>query len=441
MVQLKEHTTDDIFSNLIKPLRVERHQDQIVIQAANLWFGRRARDEQGELIKRVIADTTGIPVDQVVFADKPYKAALGAGPLRVEPGTVKHERNPKLDKNYRFETFVSGSSKRIEKAMAMNAANTFTGDMATLVIFGNSGYGKTHLLHAIGHHVFEKYPEKALKVAHSTTFVNEVTSIIKPVGQRSSNINSVMRALQNEYTQNDVILIDDLHHFVGKKKVQEEFLHLLNIWQERQTKLAFTSLGELKELDGLDAALRSRLLGGVAIHAVEPDESVKVQVLLHQAQKDDIDLPHPVAEYLATQLDGDIRVLKGTLLSIARTQSFAKGQPGAITRDIVDDTLAKLNRQRSPMTVENILSAVSEHFKVSVSEIRSSARSRGKLIPRQMGMMLAHELTTLPLTDIATAFGRKDHSTVKNALVALPAKLNKNPDLRRDYDALKKALK
>ena len=436
---LKERTTPDIFNNYIKPLRVERRNDQFVVNAANRWIGRLIRDEQGELIRQVIAEAAGISEDQVLFAFKPEIAAENPSAIRVDTRATK--QRPQLDRNYRFDTFVGGRSKYVEKAIAMSAAESFTSDMATLVIFGNSGYGKTHLLHAIGHHIYDKYPEKALKVTHSTTFVNQVTSILKPSSSRKKNTNTAMQELQLDYTQHDVILLDDLHHLVGKKKTQEEFLHLLNIWQERQTKLAVTSLGDLKELDGLDSALRSRLLGGVAIHAIEPDESVKVQVLLHQAKKEDIDLPEPIAEYLASQLDGDIRVLKGTLLSIARTQAFSSRRSSAVTRGVVDDALDNLNRKKRAPTVEYILAAVSEHFDVSVNDIRSGTRVRSKLVPRQVGMMLAHELTTLPLTEIAAAFGRKDHSTVKNALVALPAKLNKDPDLRRDYDLLKKTLR
>lgn len=438
---LREQTDKDTFENLIKPLRVESVKDRVVVQSANRWIVKRAQEECGDLIKGVISGATGVPHNRISFSDKRSTKATRLEALRVDNRATRQKIVPDLDQNFRFDNFLTGDSKEVEKAIAMNIADSFNNDQAIVVIFGSSGFGKTHLLHAMGHRIYEKHPDKVLKLAHSTTFVNEVTSRLKQSSSRHRSTHEAMRQLQQEYTHPDVILIDDLHHLMGKKKIQEEFLNLLNLWQQQQTKLAFTTLGDLKQLDGLESALRSRLLGGVAIHAVEPDDTVKVKVLLHQAQKEDINLDPSVAAYLASHLDGDIRVLKGTLLSIARTQAFARKRSSAVTRDVVDDTLSKLNRHKQAPTVDYILAKVSEHFDISISDIRSSTRTRNKLIPRQMGMVLTHELTTLPLTEIASAFGRKDHSTVKNTLVALPEKMKKNPDLKRDYDKLLKALK
>ena len=439
--QFKCRIPAEQYEKWIKPLRADYSGDKLLISSTNGWAGRKVEDAFGDVIQAVVRDEAGGESLTIEFGNGRARA-IGTPPRaeRLKPITARRKR-PEFEKRFTFDQFISGGAKRVEKAIAMDAANSFNDDLMTLVISGDSGLGKTHLLHAIGHHIYKKYPEKAIKLTHSTALVNEVASILKPTGPSGRNINAAMRSLQRKYSLHDVILLDDLHRLVGKKKIQEEFLHLLNMWQERGTKLAFTSLGPLADLEQLDPALRSRLLGGVSIHAKEPDEDTKVQILLQHAACEEFLLPQNVAEYLAQQLDGDIRILKGTLLSIVKAQSFSGRRQRLIDEEAVDRALRGLNRQKKPVTAEHVLNLVSERFHVSVSDIKSGARVRSKLIPRQMGMFLTHEFTSLPHTEIATAFGRKDHTTVKNALGAIVRKMQADVRLRHDYDWLKSELK
>ena len=174
---------------------------------------------------------------------------------------------------------------------------------------------------------------------------------------------------------------------------------------------------------------------------MEPDENTKVQILLQHAAQEDFDLPEDVAAYLAQHLDGDIRILKGILVTIVKTQRFYGHKSRTIGKESVDHALRSLNRERKPVTVERILKLLSERFNVGETDIKSAARTHSKLIPRQMGMLLTHELTSLPHTEIALAFGRKDHTTVKNALSAIDRKMRSDPQLLRDYDWLKSNLR
>ena len=422
-------------------MKAERQGNIVLISSTNGWAGRRVQDDFGEVIAAAIRAEADDESLQIQF-DNARSSAI-ATPKRSERHSAQKakQQTADLEERFTFDQYVSGTTKKIEKGMAMEVASSFNDDLMTLVIFGDSGLGKTHLLHAIGHHIYDEFPDKAIKLTHSTSIVNEVTSILKPTGPQGRNINAAMRSLQSKYSQHDVILLDDLHRLVGKKKIQEEFLHLLNMWQEHRTKLAFTSLGPLADLEQLDPALRSRLLGGVSIHAVEPDEDTKIEILLEHAAREDFKLPSNVAQYLAHQLDGDIRILKGTLLSIVKAQSFSGRRLHPITEEAVDRALRSLNRQKKPVTAERVLDLVSERFDVSVQDIKSAARTHTKLIPRQMGMLLTHEFTSLPHTEIATAFGRKDHTTVKNALSAIGRKMQSDRQLRRDYDWLKSELK
>ncbi len=439
--QFKLRFGENEYDKWIKPLRADFHGDVLLISSTNGWAGRKVQDAFGEDIRTVIRDQIRDASLKIEFSNK-RSQALGA-PLRTErrPSRAKKTSQPDLDKQFTFDQFITGSTKGVEKSVAYDVADSFNDDLMVLVIYGDSGMGKTHLLHAIGHHIYEKFPDKAIELTHSTSLVNEVTSILKPSGPHGRNINAAMRSLQDKYSQHDVILLDDLHRLVGKQKIQEEFLHLLNIWHKQHTKLAFTSLGPLADLERLDPALRSRLLGGISIHAVEPDEDAKVQILLQHAAREDVNLPQNVAQYLAQQLEGDIRILKGTLLSIVKTEKYSGRRLSSISEESVDRALRNLNRSRKPVTAERVLNLVSERFNVSVSDIKSGARVHSKLIPRQMGMLLTHEFTSLPHTEIATAFGRKDHSTVKNALSAIERKMKSDARLRRDYDWLKHELK
>ena len=438
--QFKQCINADEYDKWIKPLRADIRGDVLLISSTNGWAGRKVQDTFGDTIRSVIRNQIGDASLKIEFSNR--RSQPVGEPLRASRGgsQIKKSAQPDLDKHFTFDQFVTGSTKAVEKAVALDVANSFNDDLMVLVIYGDSGMGKTHLLHAIGHHIYENFPNKAIELTHSTSLVNEVTSILAKRGPQNRNINAAMRSLQDKYSQHDVILLDDLHRLVDKQKTQEEFLHLLNIWQKQRTKLAFTSLGPLADLERLDPALRSRLLGGISIHAVEPDEDTKVQILLQHAAREDVNLPQSVAQYLAQQLEGDIRILKGTLLSIVKAQKHT-GRTQAISEESVDRALRNLNRTKKPVTAERILALVSERFNVSVNDIKGAARVHSKLIPRQIGMLLTHEFTSLPHTEIATAFGRKDHSTVKNALSAIERKMKSDAQLRRDYDWLKHELK
>ncbi|MCY3859401.1 MAG: DnaA/Hda family protein [Gammaproteobacteria bacterium] len=439
--QFKKRFNADEYDNWIKPLRADFRGDVLLISSTNGWAGRTVQDTFGEAIRTVVHNQLGSASIKIEFSNK-RSQPIGE-PLRTNRRASRPHKSsqPDLDKQFTFDQFVTGSAKGVEKAVALDVANSFNDDLMVLVIYGDSGMGKTHLLHAIGHHIYEKFPDKAIALTHSTSLVNEVTSILAKTGPQNRNINAAMRSLQDKYSQHDVILLDDLHRLVGKKKIQEEFLHLLNIWHKQHTKLAFTSLGPLADLERLDPALRSRLLGGISIHAVEPDEDAKVQILLQHAAREDVNLPQNVAQYLAQQLAGDIRILKGTLLSIVKAEKHSGGRLRSISEESVDRALRNMNRARKPVTPERVLDLVSERFNISVNDIKGGARVHSKLIPRQMGMLLTHEFTSLPHTEIATAFGRKDHSTVKNALSAIERKMNSDAQLRRDYDWLRHELK
>ena len=439
--QFKDQFATDEYDKWIKPLRADFHDDVMLISSTNGWAGRKVQDTYGDIIQQVIYSQAGDASIKIQFSNR--RASAHEKPLRAgRRGQRPAETNvAELDKHFTFEHFVSGNSKAVEKAVAYDVADSFNDDLMVLVIYGDSGMGKTHLLHAIGHHIYDKFPDKAVELKHSTAFVNEVTSILKPSGPNGRNVNAAMQSLQDRYAQHDVILLDDLHRLVGKQKIQEEFLHLLTIWQKQRTKLAFTSLGPVSDLEQLDPALRSRLLGGISIHAMEPDEDTKVEILLQHAEREDANLPEDVAQYLAQRVGDDIRVMKGTLLSIVKAGKYAGRRHRAISRESIDSTLRLLTRAQTPVTADRVMALVSERFNVSVPDIKSSARVHSKLIPRQMGMLLTHELTSLPYTEIATAFGRKDHSTVKNALSAIEHKMKSDDQLRRDYDWLKHELK
>ena len=437
----KQRINADEYDKWIKPLRADFEDGVLLISSTNGWAGRKVQDLFGDVIKTVVREQIDDVSVKIEFSNRrspPIGEPMRS--VRRLPRTQKPS-SADLDEQFTFDRFVTGSTKGVEKAVAFDVANSFNDDLMVLVIYGDSGMGKTHLLHAIGHHIYEKFPEKAIELTHSTSLVNEVTSILKPTGPHPRNINAAMRSLHDKYSQHDVILLDDLHRLVGKEKIQEEFLHLLNIWQKQRTKLAFTSLGPLAELERLDSALRSRLLGGISIHAVEPDEDAKVQILLQHAAREEVSLPRNVAQHLAQQLEGDIRILKGTLLSIVKAEKHSGRRLRSISEESVDRALRNLNRARKPVTAERVLDLVSERFNVSVNDIKGGARVHSKLIPRQMGMLLTHEFTSLPHTEIATTFGRKDHSTVKNALSAIERKMKSDSQLRRDYDWLKHELK
>jgi chromosomal replication initiator protein len=274
-----------------------------------------------------------------------------------------------------------------------------------LFIYGVSGLGKTHLLHAIGHHVLVK--GKASKVVYlsSEQFTNEFIDAI----QHGSLVK-----FRKKYRQADVLLIDDIQFFAGKERSQEEFFHTFNALHDGHKQIVLSSDRPASEIEKLEQRLVSRFEWGMTAEIQPPDTETRIAILRSKAQGLKLHLEPWILEFLADKIRNNVRRLEGALMRVASYKSLSDRE---ITRDIIENLLRDIFQEqaRKSVTIDQIQRRVAEHFDVRLADMTSKRRPANIAFPRQIAMYLSRQLTASSLTDIGDAFGGKDHGTVIHA--------------------------
>ena len=311
----------------------------------------------------------------------------------------------RLNPKYTFETFVAGSSNRFAHAAA-NAVSEAPGKSYNpLFIYGSSGLGKTHLLHAIGHYTRHLYPHVRVRYVNSEEFTNDFINSIRD--DRTSRFQSVYRDV-------DVLLIDDIQFLAGKVQTQEEFFHTFNALHNNSKQVVITSDLPPKQLSGFEERLRSRFEWGLITDVQAPDLETRIAILRKKTLQERMSAPDEVLEYIATRITSNIRELEGALI---RVTAFA-----SLNRQPVDFTLAEVvlkdlvpTDQPVQITIGTIQAETASYYALTVDDLCSSSRSRQLVTARQIAMYLCRELTELSLPKIGQAFGGRDHTTVMHA--------------------------
>ena len=310
-----------------------------------------------------------------------------------------------LDPRFRFDNFVQGKSNELAHAAARQVAQK-PGDPSNnpLLLYGGTGLGKTHLLHAAGHTIRSMFPNTRVLYLHSERFVNDMIQAL-----RRGTIDQFKRW----YRSMDALLIDDIQFLAGKERSQEEFFHTFNALLEGNQQIILTCDRYPKEVDGIEARLRSRFGWGLIVAVEPPDYETRVAILMNKAMERSIELPADVAALVARGVRSNVRDLEGALNTLAANARFTGRQISeGFARETLRDLLAVHERA---ITIENIQRVVAEYYKLRVSDLLSKRRSRSVARPRQMAMSLAKELTRHSLPEIGDAFGGRDHTTVLHA--------------------------
>lgn len=309
--------------------------------------------------------------------------------------------NPK----YNFDTFVVGNSNRFAQAASLAVAKSPAIMYNPLFIYGGVGLGKTHLMHAIGNYINSDKNSPHVIYVSAEKFTNDVIASIRE--ERTTEF-------RNRYRNVDIWLVDDIQFIAGKDRTQEEFFHTFNTLHETNKQIVITSDRPPSELHLTDERLRSRLKWGLTIDIQPPDFETRIAILQRKANKDELDIPDDVIEFIANNISNNIRELEGALIRITAFSSLTN-TPITIERatEVLKDILPK-NRPKE-MTIQNIQKTVAEHFNIKIAEMKSSKRTRNIVFPRQIAMFLCREMTEASLPDIGNQFGGKDHSTVIHA--------------------------
>ncbi|MGA0938711.1 MAG: chromosomal replication initiator protein DnaA [Litorivicinaceae bacterium] len=448
--QLAAELTTEQLNTWIKPLQVEETVQSILLFAPNRfvkdWVTDRYLDRIQSFYSQhvggtfqvtvrvgssgVMAGTTDrvveVPKQSVQVNHQPVSQPKVREPAVVE-GSIKHSN--RLNADFRFENFVEGKSNQLARAAAQRVSEKPGSEYNPLFLYGDTGLGKTHLMHAVGNQIRSHNPNAKIIYVHSERFVADMVKALQ--------LNAIAD-FKRVYRNVDALLIDDIQFFAGKEKSQEEFYHTINSLLEGGQQIILTSDRYPKEIDNMEDRLKSRFGWGLTVRLEPPELETRVAILINKAQESGVELKRDCAFFIAQKVRSNVRDLEGALKRVLANAHFF-GQ--AITLDFVRETLRDLiavhDRQ---ISVDNIQRMVADYFKIKISDLLSKRRNRSVARPRQVAMALCKELTDHSLPEIGDAFGGRDHTTVLHACRKIKELSDTDLAIRDDYNNLLKAL-
>jgi chromosomal replication initiator protein len=344
-----------------------------------------------------------------------HQAAEGGGINSAFPQAAG-QLNPRLT----FGTFVVGSCNQFAHAAAQAVANSPSRSYNPLFVYGGSGMGKTHLMHAIGRGLLDAYPGLRIVYTSGERFMNEMIQCIRT---------DRMPAFQQHYRTADALLIDDIHILAGKERTQEEFFHTFNELYDHQKQIVISSDQMPKNTPGLVERLRSRFEWGLMVDVQPPDLETKMAILDKKAEAEGISLPEDVRIYIATKTKSSVRELEGAFTKLLAYSSVTRAP---INLPMAQQALRQiLPSQERRITIDSILRAVAERFSLQPAQLKQKTNAHEISHPRQVAMYLCKELTTASLPEIGRHFGGKHHTTVLHSVRKVDGQRHTDPDLNR----------
>lgn len=449
------------FNTWIRPLQVDQNGNTLRLLAPNRfvkdWVAQRYLSRINEI---VIADPQADGVEQVeliigskrVSQEQPVKASevqkpksTGSVARQADQDTASKKtasqsanddkklstRQPRndLNANFTFDSFVEGKSNQLARAAALQVADNPGDAYNPLFIYGGSGLGKTHLMHAAGNLLLKQKPDAKVVYLHSERFVADMVKAFQ-----SNTINE----FKNFYRSVDALLIDDIQFFAGKDRSQEEFFHTFNALLEGGQQMILTCDRYPKEIDGLEERLKSRFGWGLTVAVEPPELETRVAILMKKAEQSKISLPSETAFFIAQKIRSNVRELEGALKRVIASAHFTgKEIDTEFVRESLKDLLALHDRQ---ISISNIQRTTAEYYNIKMADLLSKRRTRSVARPRQVAMALAKELTSHSLPEIGDAFGGRDHTTVLHACRKVVELKETNADIREDYKNLLRLL-
>ncbi|GIP18447.1 chromosomal replication initiator protein DnaA [Paenibacillus montaniterrae] len=310
-----------------------------------------------------------------------------------------------LNPKYTFDTFVIGTNNRFAHAASLAVAEAPAKAYNPLFLYGGVGLGKTHLMHAIGHYIIEHNPNMRVLYISSEKFTNEFINAIR---------DSQGESFRTKYRNIDVLLIDDIQFIAGKEQTQEEFFHTFNALHEERKQIIISSDRPPKEIPTLEERLRSRFEWGLITDIQPPDLETRIAILRKKAKAENLDIPNEAMNYIANQIDTNIRELEGALIRVVAYSSLINAD---ITSHLAAEALKDIIPSSRPrmITINDIQMKVGEFYGLKIEDFKARKRTKAVAFPRQIAMYLSRELTDFSLPKIGEAFGGRDHTTVIHA--------------------------
>lgn len=380
----------------------------------------------GVILKILRSDEKGRDaLDKKISRSKKRKSDVDLTGDLFGVDNIKHSIS--LNPNYTFSTFVVGKSNRLAHAASLAVAEMPGKAYNPLFIWGGVGLGKTHLMHAICHYALERDTNLKVLYISAENFLNEFVHAIAF---------SKTAQFKERYRNLDILLIDDIQFLGNKEQSQEEFFHTFNNLHEGNKQVVICSDRQPSELKNIEDRLISRFAGGLVTDVQTPDFETRIAILQRKATLKGRIIPDDVIYFLAHHIPSNIRELEGSLNRVIACSDNFHEQP---TVDLVSGWLRDVLKMDSnaPVTVENIKSAVAENFGLNVNDLSSGRRTAELANARQIAMYLCREMTNVSLQNIASAFGKKDHTTVLHAQRKIDELINSDDDVRRSVEMIK----
>ena len=430
----------------IKPIRLEK--SELTIQVPNPFFYEYLEEHFMDELRQSLASILGregklkyqilmpdarknrrVEEKETNFIPGTYNADQIKNPF-VVPGIKKMAVEHNLVEKYTFDNYIEGDCNKLARAAGLNIANNpGSTSFNPLVIYGGVGLGKTHLIQAIGNEIVNRFPDRRVLYVSSEKFTNQIIQSIK---------NQATDELTAFYQELDVLIVDDIQFFAGRKKTKELFFHIFNHLHNTGGQIILSSDRAPKELEGLEDRMISRFKWGLTADLRAPEFETRMAILMHKLELHNIELPVEAMQYICYNIESNIRELEGVVVSLM-AQTRLNGDE--LTMPVVKRVVSNyISNDRKEVTVEGIQEIVAEHYAMPVDRILSRSRSRDVVVARQLSMFLSKKLTRESLKNIGQSFGGKDHTTVIYAIKSIKNLLDTDDNFHAEVLALEKRI-
>ncbi|BGI50713.1 MAG: chromosomal replication initiator protein DnaA [Arsenophonus endosymbiont of Ceratovacuna japonica] len=450
-IQLQDKLPVTEFNMWIRPLQAALNGNILELYAPNIFVLNWVKDKYMNNINALINDFCGSesPILKFKIGNKskiksngnsitnptinkiilvPINSILRSSLDKIQvQNKISYYSN--INPKHTFSNFIEGKSNQLARAAASQVSDNNGESYNPLFLYGGTGLGKTHLLHAVGNNIIIRKTNAKIVYMHSERFVQNMVKALQ---------NNAIEDFKRYYRSVDALLIDDIQFFANKERSQEEFFHTFNALLEGNQQIILTSDRYPKEINGVEDRLKSRFGWGLTVAIEPPELETRVAILMKKADENQIQLPNEIAFFIAKHLRSNVRELEGALNRVIANSNFT-GR--SITIDFVREALRDLlSLQEKLITIDNIQKTVVEYYKIKVSDLLSKRRSRSVTRPRQIAMALVKKLTNHSLPEIGDAFGGRDHTTVLHACRKIEQLREESYDIKEDFSNLIRTL-
>ena len=393
-------------------------------------------------LKVCIAEITGEEYEIVLIPEEEYlPESTSEEPQTKRKNKLDVYAQANLNPKYIFDTFVVGGYNQFAYAASVAVAESPGEIYNPLFLYGGVGLGKTHLMHSIAHLILEQYPNKKVLYVTSETFTNELIDALKN-GKTSDDGEIAINAFREKYRNIDVLLLDDVQFIIGKERTQEEFFHTFNHLHLSGKQIILSSDKPPKDIETLEARLRTRFECGLIADISSPDYETRMAILRKKEEADGLKkyhIPDEVMQYIASNVKSNIRELEGSLNKLIALHKLKNEEINImLAAEALKDIVSP--HESRQITPELIMDIVSEHFSISIQDLKSGKRNSNIAIPRQIAMFLCREMTDTPLKSIGIMLGGRDHSTVSHGVEKVAEEIKMNDALNNTIDIIKKKI-